>query len=69
MSRQKKEYRIVILAPENNEKKIRLKNNIGKAYCDFILDYISKEGISDEQMAEMYKRIIKEMDIKRKSKK
>jgi hypothetical protein len=67
MGRQKKEYPIVVYTDETAENKIRLKKEIGKAYCDFIIEYISKLSLNNKQMQSIYTRIVNEMIKNRKS--
>ncbi|HEX2927653.1 MAG TPA: hypothetical protein VHP38_15570 [Ruminiclostridium sp.] len=62
MFKRKKDYEIVISTPDTDENKMRLRREIGKAYCDFVIEYLSNTGMDSKQAAEMYEKIINRMD-------
>ncbi len=61
MGKQKKEYEIVIFTPENDDQKIQLRNEIGRAYGEFIIQHLINLDIPNKQMSCIFRKIIKEI--------
>ncbi|AEY65665.1 hypothetical protein [Clostridium sp. BNL1100] len=61
MGKHKKEYEIIIFTPETNEQEMYLKNEIGRAYGEFIIKHLINLGIPDKQMSCIFRKIIKEI--------
>ncbi|WP_024833897.1 hypothetical protein [Ruminiclostridium josui] len=61
MGKKKKEYEIIIFTPETNEQAMCLKNEIGRAYGEFIIKHLIKLEIPNKQKSCIFRRIIKEI--------
>ncbi|EPR10239.1 hypothetical protein [Ruminiclostridium papyrosolvens] len=61
MGKRKKEYEIVIFTPETNEQKMCFKNEIGRAYGEFIIQHLINLDIPNKQMSCIFRKIIKEI--------
>ncbi|ACL74821.1 hypothetical protein [Ruminiclostridium cellulolyticum] len=61
MGKQKKDYEIVIFTPDTQEQIMHLKNEIGKAYGEFIIEHLTELDISYKQITSIYRKIIKEI--------
>ncbi len=61
MGKHKKEYEIIIFTPETNEQEMCLKNEIGRAYGEFIIKHLINLEIPDKQIPGIFRKIIKEI--------
>ncbi len=61
MGRQKEGYEIVVFTPENDHQKMQLRNAMGLAYGEFIIEHLTELDISYKQMTSIIKKIIKKI--------
>ncbi|MHB8065184.1 MAG: hypothetical protein ACYDG2_21670 [Ruminiclostridium sp.] len=61
MNNQKKSYEVNLNYPKTEEGKIELRNRIGRAYSEFVREYILNLQISNEQKEKMYSRVLKQL--------
>ncbi len=61
MGKHKNEYEIIIFTPEKNEQEMYLKNEIGRAYGEFIIKHLINSEIHDKQISSIFRKIIKEI--------
>ncbi len=61
MGKQKEDYEIVFFTPENDDMKMQIRNEMGIAYAEFIIEHLTKLDISYKQMTSIFRKIIKKI--------